>query len=93
MRYGKTVQPIIRGFRKAEKDIRKIAAVVLKPHQLGYLIPQVANALGAAEKKGEELIDFTMHQMILLIVIGLIGYIIAKLLIEFFLAKMRAPSK
>ena len=38
LRYGKTVQPIIRGFRKAEKDIRKIAAVVLKPDQLGYLM-------------------------------------------------------
>jgi len=57
------------------------------------LIPQVANALGEAEKKGEELIDFTMHQMILLIVIGLIGYIIAKLLIEYFLTKMRTSNK
>jgi transcriptional regulator with PAS, ATPase and Fis domain len=57
------------------------------------LIPQVENALDRAESKGEELIDYTMRQMTLLIVIGLIGYIIAKLFIRYFSTKMKAPGK
>lgn len=38
LRYGKTVQPIIKGFRMAEKDIQKIAAVVLTPDQIDNLM-------------------------------------------------------
>jgi len=57
------------------------------------LIPQVVNALDRAESEGEELIDHTIRQLILLIVIGLIGYVIAKLFIQYFSTKMKAFAK
>jgi hypothetical protein len=59
----------------------------------GQLIPQLVDAMDKAESEGEKLIDHTMHQMILLIVIGLIGYIFARLLIKYFSVKMKAGSK
>ncbi len=37
-KYGKAVEPIIAGFRTAEKDIRKIAAIVLTPDELRNLM-------------------------------------------------------
>lgn len=57
------------------------------------LIPKVLLALDRAENEGEELIDHTMRQLILLILIGLIGYIIAKLLIQYFSTRMKASAK
>jgi len=53
------------------------------------LIPQVVNALDRAESEGEELIDHIIRQLILLIVSGLIGYVIAKLFIQYFSTKMK----
>ena len=54
------------------------------------LIPQIVNALDRAESEGEELINHTTRQMIFLIVIGLIGYTIARLFIQYFSIKMKA---
>jgi hypothetical protein len=33
-RYGKLIVPVIKGYRKAEADIRKVAAIVLSPNQM-----------------------------------------------------------
>jgi len=57
------------------------------------LIPQIVNALDRAESEGEELVDHTMRKIILLIVIGLVGYIIARLFIQYLSNKMQAFSK
>ncbi|MEJ2284506.1 MAG: hypothetical protein P8X85_13015, partial [Desulfobacterales bacterium] len=54
------------------------------------LIPQIVNALDRAESEGEELINHATRQMIFLIVIGLIGYTIARLFIQYFSIKMKA---
>ena len=37
-RYGKVVVPVLEGYRKAEADIRKVAAIVLTPNQMLNLI-------------------------------------------------------
>ena len=57
------------------------------------LIPEIANAMDRAESEGEELVDHTMRQAIILIVIWLVGYVIARLLIQFFSNKMKASTK
>jgi hypothetical protein len=57
------------------------------------LIPEIANAMDRAESEGEELVDHTMRQAIVLIVIWLVGYVIARLLIQYFSNKMKAPAK
>ena len=41
---------------------------------------------------GEELIDHAMRQMILLLVIALVGYSIARLLVHYFSMKMKGPD-
>lgn len=56
------------------------------------LIPHLVNALDRAEGKGEELIDHAMRQMILLLVIALVGYSIARLLVHYFSMKMKGPD-
>ena len=56
------------------------------------LIPEIANAMDRAESEGEELVDHTMRQAIFLIVIWLVGYVIARLLIQFFSNKMKASA-
>ena len=56
------------------------------------LIPEIANAINRAESKGEELVDHTMRQAIVLIGIWLVGYVIARLLIQFFSNKMKASA-
>lgn len=74
------------------QELTKLAALLDRiSDKVGadQLIPHIVNALDRAESEGEELIDHTMRQMILLIAIGLIGYIIAKLLIQYFSTKMR----
>ena len=57
------------------------------------LIPEIAKAMDRAESEGEELVDHTMRQAIILIVIWLVGYVIARLLIQFFSNKMKASTK
>ena len=57
------------------------------------LIPEIANAMDRAESEGEELVNYTMRQAIVLIVVWLIGYVIARLLIQFFSNKMKAPAR
>jgi uncharacterized membrane protein affecting hemolysin expression len=44
---------------------------------------EVTKAMDRAESESEELVDHTMHQAIILIVISLIGYVIARLLIQY----------
>ncbi len=56
------------------------------------LIPEIANAINRAESKGEELVDHTMRQAIVLIGIWLVCYVIARLLIQFFSNKMKASA-
>ena len=46
-----------------------------------------------AESEGGELVDHTMRQAIVLITIWLVGYVIARLLIQFFSRKMMTSSK
>jgi hypothetical protein len=57
------------------------------------LIPEIANAMDRAESEGEELVDHTMRQAIVLIAIWLVGYVIARLLIQYFSNKMKASAK
>ena len=57
------------------------------------LIPEIANAMDRAESVGEELVDHTMRQAIFLIGIWLVGYVIARLLIQFFSNKIKASAK
>jgi len=57
------------------------------------LIPEIAKAMDRAESEGEELVDHTMRQAIILIGIWLIGYVIARLLIQFFSNKMKASAR
>ena len=57
------------------------------------LIPEIAKAMDRAESEGEELVDHTMHQAIVLIAIWLVGYVIARLLIQFFSNKMKASIR
>jgi hypothetical protein len=57
------------------------------------LIPEIAKAMDRAESEGEELVDHTMRQAIVLIAIWLVGYVIARLLIQFFSNKMKASPK
>jgi hypothetical protein len=54
---------------------------------------EVTKAMDRAESEGEELVDHTMRQAIVLIVIWLVGYVIARLLIQYFSNKMKAPAK
>jgi hypothetical protein len=57
------------------------------------LIPEIANAIDRAESEGEELVDHTMRQAMVLIAIWLVGYVIARLLIQYFSNKMKASAK
>ena len=57
------------------------------------LIPEITKAMDRAESEGEELVDHTMRQAIVLIGIWLVGYVIARLLIQFFSNKMKASPK
>ena len=57
------------------------------------LIHEIANAMDRAESEGEELVNYTMRQAIVLIVIWLVGYVIARLLIQFFSNKMKVSHK
>jgi hypothetical protein len=57
------------------------------------LIPGIANAMDRAESEGEELVDHIMRQAIILIGIWLVGYVIARLLIQYFSAKMKASAR
>jgi hypothetical protein len=54
-------------------------------------IPEIAKAIDRAESEGEELVDHTMRQAIVLIAIWLVGYVIARLLIQYISDKMKAP--
>ena len=56
------------------------------------LIPEIAKAMDRAESEGEELVDHTMRKAIILIVIWLVGYVIARLLIQYFSNRMKAPA-
>jgi hypothetical protein len=56
------------------------------------LIPEIAKAMDRAESEGEELVNHTMRQAILLIIIWLVGYVIARLIIQFFSKKMKASA-
>ena len=57
------------------------------------LIPEIAKAMDRAESEGEELVDHTMRQAIILIGIWLVGYVIARLLIHYFSNKMKPSAK
>ncbi|MGD9079474.1 MAG: hypothetical protein PVG96_09040 [Desulfobacterales bacterium] len=57
------------------------------------LIPEIANAMDRAESEGEELVDHTMRQAIILIAIWLVGYVIARLIIKFFSIRIKASAQ
>lgn len=57
------------------------------------LIPEITKAMDRAESEGEELVDHTMRHAIVLIGIWLIGYVIARLLIQYFSNKMKASAR
>ena len=57
------------------------------------LIPEITKAMDRAESEGEELVDHTMRQAIVLIGIWLVGYVIARLIIQFYSNKMKASPK
>jgi hypothetical protein len=46
-----------------------------------------------AESEGEELVDHTMRQAIILIAIWLVGYVIARLIINFFSIRIKASAQ
>jgi hypothetical protein len=71
-----------------------IADVLIEVQRIEQrLIPEIANAMDRAESEGEELVDHTIRQAIFLIGIWLVGYVIARLLIQFFSNKMKASAK
>ncbi|MGD8882575.1 MAG: hypothetical protein PVI82_11840 [Desulfobacterales bacterium] len=57
------------------------------------LIPEITKAMDRAESEGEELVDHTMRHAIVLIGIWLIGYVIARLLIQYFSNKMKTAAQ
>jgi hypothetical protein len=57
------------------------------------LIPEIGKAMDRAESEGEELVDHTMRQAIVLIGIWLLGYVIARLIIQFFSNKMKTSAR
>ncbi|MDJ0875828.1 MAG: hypothetical protein QNJ02_11205 [Desulfobacterales bacterium] len=57
------------------------------------LIPEIAKAMDRAESEGEELVDYTMRRAIILIFIGLIGYVTATLFIRYVSNKMKAFAR
>lgn len=57
------------------------------------LLPEIENAINAAGDEGEVLIDHTFRQTALLILIGFVAYIIARLTVNYFSKKMENPSR
>ena len=57
------------------------------------LIPEIAKAMDRAESEGEELVDHPVRQAIILIAIWLVGYVIARLIIQFFSTRMKASAQ
>ncbi len=56
------------------------------------LLPQLENAIGAAKDEGEELIDHSFRLAVLLILIWLVAYIVARLAVNYF-SKKRTGSR
>jgi hypothetical protein len=48
----------------------------------GQLLPQIVNTLAKVESEGEKVINHTFRQAILLILIWLVGYVIARLILQ-----------
>jgi DNA-binding transcriptional ArsR family regulator len=57
------------------------------------LISQMIEAMERAERQGEELVDHTVQRLAILMGIGLIGYIIARLIIVYASNKMKPSVK
>jgi len=57
------------------------------------LISQMIEAMERAERQGKEMVDHTVQRLAILIVIGLIGYIIARLIILYASNKMKPSVK
>ena len=60
--------------------------------ELEKMIRQLINAMDRAEKEGEELVDHAFRQGIILILIWLIGYVIAKLAYDTISRKQEASK-
>ena len=58
----------------------------------GRLLPQIENAISRAGEEGEGLIDHTVRQAVLLILIWIVAYIIAKLIVNYFSKKIANAS-
>ena len=54
---------------------------------------EITKAIESAEREGEKLVDHSMRQAIILIVIGLIGYVIATLFIRYVSNKMKTFAR
>jgi hypothetical protein len=52
------------------------------------LLPQLIKAIDDVERESEELVDHTVHQVILLIVIGMVAYIVARLIYSYLNKKL-----
>ena len=58
----------------------------------GRLLPQIENAISRAVDEGEGLIDHTIRQAALLILIWFVVYIIARLIVNYFSKKIANAS-
>jgi Ni,Fe-hydrogenase III component G len=78
-----------------EATIKQLMAEVSAERKaaIADILMEVTKAMDRAESEGEELVDHTMHQATILIVISLIGYVIARLFIQYVSNKMKAPAK
>jgi hypothetical protein len=60
---------------------------------MDHLIPQIVKAMDKAEDEGEELVDHTMRQLIIIIGIWFVGYVIARLFILYVSNRTTAADK
>jgi hypothetical protein len=78
-----------------EATIKQLMAEVSAERKaaIADILVEVTKAMDRAESEGEELVDHTMRQVIVLIGISLIGYVIARLFIQYVSNKMKASAK
>jgi hypothetical protein len=78
-----------------EATIKQVMSAISAERKaaIADILVEVTKAMDRAESEGEELVDHTMRQAIVLIAISLIGYIIARLFIQYVSNKMKASAK
>ncbi len=78
-----------------EATIKQVMSAISAERKaaIADILVEVTKAMDRAESEGEELVDHTMRQAIVLIAISLIGYVIARLFIQYVSNKMKASAK